>query len=131
MKKFSDELGLTYTRYADDLTFSTDKPISSGMISDLYSTITTFGFQLNAKKSRSLHPGQRLITTGMVVNQKAHPSREFRRRLRAIFHQASRNHREFKTKGKKLLGWAAFVNMYDGELGREYLQIARAVDSGD
>jgi RNA-directed DNA polymerase len=126
LKEWADRAGVTYTRYADDLTFSSTEPMDAVTV-DLVDLIGTFGFRVNPKKTRSWHPGQRLITTGMVVNEKAHPPRRFRRRLRAIFHQASLDHHRFKSESRRLLGWAAFVNMYDGKRGQDYLRIARSV----
>jgi len=127
LKQFSDVTNLRYTRYADDLTFSANEPIPASVADELTTIIRSSGFQVNPTKFRSWHPGQRLITTGMVVNEKAQPTREFRRRLRAIFHQASLSPHKFRSQINKLVGWAAFVNMYDGERGREYLKIARSV----
>ena len=72
-------------------------------------------------------PGQRLVTTGLVVNVKAHPTRSIRRRLRARFHQARLAPLQFVAQRNQLIGWAAYVNTYDRVLGAEYLEIARSV----
>jgi RNA-directed DNA polymerase len=121
------ENNMTYSRYADDLTFSSNEPISDGIFDKLIQIIGRFGFNINPSKSRKWKPGQRLITTGMMVTEKVQPPREFRRRLRATFHQASLKPNKFRTEGDRLSGLAAFVNMYDINRGADYLKIARNV----
>jgi RNA-directed DNA polymerase len=130
LQQYAIKSNLKYSRYADDLTFSSDETIGPDKIRDLISIITTSGFQINPAKSRNWRPGQRLIATGMVVNEKVQPPRAFRRRMRAIFHQASLNPRRFKSDCKRLIGWAAFVNMYDVKQGVDYLHVARKVSGG-
>ena len=127
IKAVSDQYGVAYSRYADDLTFSSDVRISDGFVREVIRLIESRSFHINRQKSRSLRPGQRLMTTGMVVNVKTHPLRELRRQLRARFHQAQLMPGSFGEEAYKLLGWAAYVNMYDPELGSEYLGIAKRV----
>lgn len=122
-----ENFGIAYSRYADDLTFSSDSPIPRGFVSRIRRIIRKSGFLVNEKKFSSKGPGQRLITTGMVVNVSVHPPRPLRRRLRAKFHQASLHPSQFVDDANELLGWAAFVNSYDTALGRTYLEIARGV----
>ena len=129
IQEFSNQSELTYTRYADDLTFSANREIDAKLLDKLIHVVQSTGFQINASKTRSWHSGQRLITTGMVVNQKVHPPRQFRRRLRATFHRASLNPEKFRSQASRLMGWAAFVNMYDKDLGKDYLDIARPICS--
>jgi RNA-directed DNA polymerase len=118
---------ISYSRYADDLTFSSDKPISKGFLEYVEATVLRAGFRINKTKSRESGPGQRLITTGLVVNEKVHPPRRLRRQLRARFHQAANHPSRFKKSANELLGWAAYVHMYDPSLGDDYLKIARKV----
>lgn len=125
LNEFANRANLRYTRYADDLTFSRNEAIPDNVSVEIADIIRGFGFQINPEKSRSWRPGQRLITTGMVVNEAAHPTRQFRRRLRAIFHQASINPQKFRADVNRLIGWAAFANMYDRKVGGDYLRIAR------
>ena len=118
---------VAYSRYADDLTFSSDAPIGGDFIAQVVRLIEGHSFRINRQKLRSSGPGQRLMTTGMVVNVTAHPVRRLRRQLRARFHQAEVNPGNFAGQSHQLLGWAAYVNMYDRELGSRYLSIAERV----
>ena len=127
LEKLATKVNVKYTRYADDLTFSSNQPIDPHILQDFSAIIAASGFQVNTAKSRNWRPGQRLITTGMVINEKVQPPRELRRRLRAMFHQAEVAPHMFRRQRAKLAGWAAFVNMYDSEIGGSYLGIARNV----
>jgi RNA-directed DNA polymerase len=122
-----ERAGVSYSRYADDLTFSSDRPISVSFVGQVIRLIQGHSFNVNPDKFRFLGPGQRLSTTGMVVNAVAHPERVLRRQLRARFHQAERDPGRFTLEANRLMGWAAYVNMYDPVLGRRYLAIASRV----
>ncbi|MCB9613719.1 MAG: RNA-directed DNA polymerase [Sandaracinus sp.] len=85
--------GLSYTRYADDLTFSADasKRGELGMtLARLRHVLEDEGFALNPKKVRVQRKGGRQTVTGIVVNEptKLGLPREEVRRLRAILHAA-------------------------------------------
>lgn len=118
---------LTYSRYADDLTFSANDPFPKTFIRDIRQLVSAGGFRVNSRKIWSAGPGQRLMTTGLVVNVRAHPTRPLRRQLRARFHQAQTNPDQFREQRNQLLGWAAFVNSYDPKLGEIYLETARSI----
>ena len=84
--EFCSKNELVYTRYADDLSFSSDKKISENILQELRSMITHFGFQLNEKKFRLQSSRSRQTVTGLVVNQRPNVERKYIRRLRAIVH---------------------------------------------
>lgn len=83
----------TYTRYADDLTFSGGEPFKRGMKRFLSLTkgiIRDEGFRLHLRKMRFMRPGQRQQVTGVVVNEKVNIRREEFDRLKAILHNAGK-----------------------------------------
>jgi RNA-directed DNA polymerase len=52
IRKFSDKMGIIYTRYADDLTFSSDKIFNRGYVLNIIRAIlSSNGFQINSKKT--------------------------------------------------------------------------------
>ena len=118
---------LKYSRYADDLTFSGSRPISYNFLAKLTKIISRYGFELNAKKTRFAKPGQTKYVTGFVVNERVQPRRDQRRRIRAMFHNASSHPRKFRKESAVLLGWASFVHSYDKAKGKEYMRIAQQV----
>jgi retron-type reverse transcriptase len=89
----SKKHGYTYTRYADDLTFSTrDKnPKDLAMLlARVRHIVTEEGFALNPKKGRVQHAARRQMVTGIVVNDQLTLPRDEVRRLRAILHAAGK-----------------------------------------
>lgn len=127
LERLAEREGLHYSRYADDLFFSGADPIKPGFAARVSRTVSAEGFRLNSEKSRMMGPSQRRIVTGLVISEKAQPPRELRRRLRARFHQAGLRPDLLGADSAALTGWASYVNMYDPDLGSEYLQVARLV----
>lgn len=68
LKAVATELGLTYTRYADDLTFSGDMIILKTLLPQIEAIILREGFRLNRKKTRFLTPHRRKIITGVSIS---------------------------------------------------------------
>ncbi|MEZ4309866.1 MAG: reverse transcriptase family protein [Polyangiaceae bacterium] len=89
----SKKHGLTYTRYADDLTFSAP-PGKRGEIGMLMARVRHIlseeGFALNPNKGRVQRSGGKQTVTGIVVNDKLGLDRAHIRRLRAILHAAQK-----------------------------------------
>jgi RNA-directed DNA polymerase len=87
------KLGWNYTRYADDISFSTNSETAS-RLKYLWTRVKHFiteeGFVINPKKTRVQRRHTQQSVTGVVVNQRPGAPRELVRRLRAILHQAQR-----------------------------------------
>ncbi len=118
------KLGWQYTRYADDLTFSTSSD-SNAQIGYLLARIRHIasdeGFAIQEKKTRVQRPSTRQSVTGIVVNERAGIPRKKLRQLRAILHNAQRtglaaqnrdNHPHFES---HLRGMIAYVRMVNPE----------------
>lgn len=96
--RLAKKYGVTYTRYADDITFSTSqKDFPTGLavtdpsdssvwhLSDeLVSKIVTSGFSINNAKTRMHFRGSRQMVTGLVVNEKVNIRSDYYRRARAM-----------------------------------------------
>ena len=92
-KKYS----CTYSRYADDITFSTRKSVFPGQImrqedrvyvagKKLKSEIKRSGFSINDKKTRIQYKDSRQDVTGLVVNHKPNVKKEYWRTVRSQCH---------------------------------------------
>lgn len=81
----------TYTRYADDITFSSDYPFTKEDLVDIEATITTHGFSLNHKKTRIAGANRRQTVTGLVVNRKVNVQRQLLKKIRAVVHDCKTN----------------------------------------
>jgi retron-type reverse transcriptase len=131
------KLGWTYTRYADDLTFSSPQP--SDKIGYLLARIRHItgdeGFAVNEKKTRVLKPAARQSVTGVVVNAMPSTSRRTRRQLRAILHNAGKTNLNAQNRSRRknfagwvggMIGFVAMVNPRQAVRLREKFAALRA-----
>ena len=91
LQGFCKENDLSFSRYADDLTFSSDTKFHSDTILDIVSMINKRGFSINEKKFRIQSANKKQTVTGLVVNAKVNVDRKFIRKLRAIMHDIRLN----------------------------------------
>ncbi|HYG77957.1 MAG TPA: reverse transcriptase family protein [Planctomycetota bacterium] len=133
-KKF----GVTYTRYADDLTFSCDENFLRGksmnwLIRYVRGIVRDERFTWNNKKKKIIRHGHRHVVTGLVVNEKPNIQRDQYDRLKAILHNCARkgpgtqnrdNHPNFRA---HLQGRVAFVESVNPEKGRKLRQLFQAI----
>ncbi len=91
--RFARDKGIRYTRYADDLTFSTKRKNSSleltnnnSYFNELKIIIESNGFKINEKKTKGFHENRRQEVTGLVSNRIANVKREYIRSIRGMIH---------------------------------------------
>jgi RNA-directed DNA polymerase len=141
LSALSRKLGFTYTRYADDLTFSWSKakapkgrkaqgaPVAV-LLARVKDVVETEGFTVHPDKTRVARKGSRQRVTGLVVNAvkegtapAARVPRDVVRRLRAAIHNRLRGKpgRDGESL-EQLKGMAAFIHMTDPVKGRMYLE---------
>ena len=78
---------LSYTRYADDLTFSSNNNIfKKDLIFKIKSIIADERFTVNNKKERLQTKSERQEVTGVIVNEKLNVSRKYIKEIRAMLH---------------------------------------------
>ena len=80
--------GATYSRYADDITFSSNKSIfkKEAFLSELQRIITSQGLTINEKKTRLQEKEYRQEVTGLIVNEKVNTYRRYVKQLRMWLH---------------------------------------------
>ena len=81
--------GLRYSRYADDITFSSMHYIYSedgDFIRDLKEIIAANHFTINEKKTRLQKKGERQEVTGLVLSDKVNVVRTYTREIRTLLH---------------------------------------------
>jgi RNA-directed DNA polymerase len=98
LKSYCVENQLDYTRYADDLTFSSHETINSDMILDIISIILSHGFNINEKKLRIKLADCRQTVTGLIVNEKVNVPRKLIKNIRAMLHDLTVNGAEIAAK---------------------------------
>lgn len=86
---------LTYTRYADDLTFSTNdknfEDMKDEFEDELKKVISRSGFIVNSNKTRFQKNDSRQIVTGLSVNKKINVTRDFYKKTRSMADKLYRN----------------------------------------
>jgi 5S rRNA maturation endonuclease (ribonuclease M5) len=102
--KLANQVGCTYSRYADDLTFSTSKKEFPAEIAKplgdqspdahvwipgdaLRDVIVRSGFTINPKKTRFMYRQSRQEVTGLTVNKKIGVRWQYRHEVRAMVHK--------------------------------------------
>ena len=119
--KIARRYKLDYTRYADDMTFSTNDPkfmdVDKTFLVYVTGEIVKYGFLINKDKTRLLFKDSRQEVTGLVVNKKINIKRDFYKKTRAMA-DALYKKGEFligdrKGTVKQLEGRFSFINQLD------------------
>ena len=119
--KISKKYFLDYTRYADDLTFSTNKhdflKYYSSFLEEVREEIQKSGFSINDKKTRIQFKDSKQEVTGVIVNKKLNVDRIYYRQTRAMAYSLYKN-RTITLDGKsitvnQLEGRFSFINQFD------------------
>lgn len=102
----------TYSRYADDLTFSTNKKDFPNIIAinkeenhwvagkKLINEVEKVGFTINPAKTSMQFKTSRQTTTGLIVNEKVNIKREYYKNARSMCHNLFKND-SFHINGKE------------------------------
>ena len=141
--------GATYSRYADDITFSSNKSIfkKEAFLSELQRIITSQGLTINEKKTRLQEKEYRQEVTGLIVNEKVNTYRRYVKQLRMwlyyietygynkaekIFRQdyiKEKGHvKSFSNMYNVLEGKLLYLKMVKGEQDPTYLKLQQRFD---
>jgi hypothetical protein len=138
------KLGFTYTRYADDMTFSASgeaAKLTGTLLKAVQDIVAAEGFVVHPDKTRIMRRHRRQEVTGLIVNDRVSVPRDTLRRFRALLHQIEKTGPQGKSWGRggnvmvAAMGFAQFVRMVDagagmplvakvGELARRYSMAA-------
>lgn len=135
----SRKLGWIYTRYADDLSFSTDSESGSEnktgyLLSRIRHIAQDEGFRINEKKTRVLKQSAAMSITGVIVNKRPGVRRRDVRRLRAIVHNARKHGLESQNRSNEpnfeaqIRGKIAFVQMINPNQAKPLLKSLAGTD---
>jgi RNA-directed DNA polymerase len=127
LTKIAAALGFCYTRYADDLTFSAQRPPADGAVGQLLRRarflVEKNGFRVHPEKTRVLRRSRRQEVTGIVVNERPAICRATLRRFRATLKQIERDGPDGKHWNGNtnviaaIAGFASYVAMVDPQRG--------------
>jgi retron-type reverse transcriptase len=117
--------GFAYTRYADDLTFSSatgDREGSRKLLWHVKRVIEEEGFQIHPDKLRIMGKGRRREVTGLIVGEKPSVPREDVRAFRALLNRLEKHgpdgcswRGETRHILAKVMGYANYLRMVDAE----------------
>jgi hypothetical protein len=126
IQKIAEDNGCIYSRYADDLTFSS-KTHSSNELRSIFKDVvyrTLWGYGFCAKKEKTWWKDHgRFSICGIVVNEKTNIKRKTVRIFRAEIHRATVKRKSTTTKKliRKLKGWASYLMSVHPEHGNRYM----------
>ena len=143
---FSTENGLTYSRYADDLTFSSNEIISYKLVDKLIRLIEKNDFQINNQKLHLVASNRKQTVTGITVNEKVNVDRKLLKTTRAMLHDLTENglinatKHHFNIAGNlderiknrfvnRLEGYINFIGQVIGKTDVKYLHLKTKFDS--
>ncbi|WP_055151608.1 retron St85 family RNA-directed DNA polymerase [Jiulongibacter sediminis] len=114
MKYCNSEM-VNYSRYADDLTFSSDNKNSLQYVYKFVSHLLyTNGFNINKKKTRYLSGKGKMSITGVYINSgKPKVSSELKKQLRAELHQYIINGKEINL--NQVSGYISFISSIEDD----------------
>ena len=132
--------GLKYTRYADDITFSSMHNVyqsDSDFIKELHRIIAEQGFHIKETKTRIQKEGYRKEVTGLLVNDKVNVQKRYIKQLRMWLYywetygyERAQNYfvqHYLSEKTTPIKGKPDMVNVIDGKLN--YLKMVKGGDN--
>lgn len=142
MTALANRRGFAYSRYADDLAFSTRASASrnecTALIHEAYRLIGRYGLAPNLSKTKISPPGARKLLLGLLVDgDEARLTKDFRKRLGTHLHYLKTfgpvehaKRRDFESVfglRNYLMGLAHYARQVDPRFGGEVLQKLREV----
>ena len=133
--------GITFTRYADDLTFSSDADIlrpQGELVQQVKTIVERYGFRLNEEKTHLQRRGRRQEVTGLMVTEKVNVSRRYVREIRSLLYiwerygyedacqAAWKSYRQQHGKTKEYLYFVPLNAVLRGKLN--YMKMVRGAD---
>lgn len=89
LSALAEKAGHRYSRYADDLTFSSQSWIDDEFLNLVENSVKAAEFELKPEKTRFSGSEGRMEVTGVVINERPQPTRVWRKRTRAVLHRLS------------------------------------------
>lgn len=91
IRSYCKMLGVDYSRYMDDMTFSADNKALLNMVEEfVQKTLSNFGYKLNKKKTKYISDNKQQNVLGLVVNNaEVRLPKKLRKKLRAMLYSYS------------------------------------------
>lgn len=113
MVQLAKNYRLNYSRYADDISFSTNmKSDFEEILNIIEMTIKDLGFSINKDKTRLLDKHSKQLVTGLITNEKVNIQKDYYRKTRAMLH----NHIKYQNAFDNSSGHSVTINQILGRL---------------
>ena len=125
MQDLADRNNCLYTRYADDVAFSsTNKDFNIGvLIPEVKAIIENNHFRVNYKKTKIRRPHNRMTVTGVVINEKLTVPRWKWRNFRAELHNLKVKDETISLEYyQKLRGYAEWIKSLHPKRGQKFIR---------
>ena len=124
LSKLAKSNDITYTRYADDITFSS-KNLKFDMdllLSKIKLRVQISGFLVNNNKTRVLRPHRRQSITGIVINDVLGVSKPYYKNTRAAIHNITTGKTVLTDKKiEQLEGRISWISSINGDKGKKLI----------
>lgn len=131
IQRYSKANKITYSRYADDLTFSSNSEMPE-LVAQITRIVEKYDFKVNTEKTQTFTRGEPKFITGLVVqNGIVRIPKHFKRELRkeiyfcqkfgVLVHLQNSNATRFVNYREHLYGKAYYVNMIEPDVGKKFL----------
>ena len=137
LMKYAQRHGINYSRYADDITFSSDDIASLPKVGFIRKLMAEEHFMLNEEKTKLLKPGMRQEVTGLLINGQVRVPRIYKkdiyRHLHFCLKYGGLNHfnhikSSYNMSRDWLLGRIFFVNAVEPKEAKKMLYLFNQVD---
>ena len=139
LHRLAKEYNLRYSRYADDITFSSNRNVfhkGGEFQQKLAEIIIGQSFSINEKKTRVQNKNQRQVVTGLVVSDRVNVTREYTRNLDNILYIWEK-YGEAEAYAKFLVHYAPKQNLHKNKPNMQsviqgkllYLKMVKGADS--
>lgn len=122
----ADKYSVTYTRYSDDITFSSNSDTFPSL-DELEVIFKKYLFKLNKEKTLFLKNGQSQYVTGLSISNPTHPRipRRTKRKIRQDLYQLDKyfldnKFRDIETKLRNVYGKIVYVIGIEKDIGRAF-----------
>jgi len=116
---------LNYTRYADDLTFSSKSWIDFKLLGQISEIVNASGFFLNKNKTKFMGRGNRMEVTGVTINSTPNLNRKWRNWARGFLYRAVTNPMVMSDKKNTISGIYGALKALDPQESNKLTQLAK------
>lgn len=137
LMKYAERHGISYSRYADDITFSSDDIASLPKVKFIKKLMAEEHFILNEEKTKLLKQGMRQEVTGLLINERVRVPRAYKKDIYRHLHFCLKYgglghfkhiHSSYNMSRDWLLGRIFYVNAVERDEAKKMLRLFNQVD---